>query len=76
MIHGEAAEEGKDVLNCILRSDEVEEGGKGMSDEHPVRGGLAGGKEVDFVEGSKRVVVKGDIDGDVDCRKGIVGDAG
>lgn len=69
MIHGKAVEEGKDVLNCILGSDEVEEGRKGVGDEHSVRGGFAGGEEVDFVESSKRVVVESDIDGEVDCRK-------
>ena len=73
MIHGEAAEEGKHVLNCILGGDEGEEGGKGMGDEHSVRRGFAGGEEVNFVEGSKRVVIESDVDGKVDCRKGVVG---
>lgn len=73
VVHGEAAEEGENIGNGVLRRDAVEILGQGMGDEDAVVGRLAAGVEVDLFEGGEVVVVKGQIDGVVDvCGEGVV----
>jgi hypothetical protein len=77
VIHGEATEEGKDILDGLLWSDILEVGGKSVGDEDAVEGGFAAGVEIYLLEGAEAVVVDGEVDGDVGWgREAIVGVGG
>jgi hypothetical protein len=75
VIHGEATEEGKDILDGLLGGDILEVGGKSVCDEDAVESGLATGVEIYLLEGAEAVVVDGEVDGNVGWRgEAIVGE--
>lgn len=77
VIHGEATEEGEDILDGLLGGDTLEVGGKSVGDEDAVESGFAAGVEIYLLEGAEAVVVDGEVDGDVGWgREAIVGGEG
>jgi len=77
VIHGEATEEGEDILDGLLGGNVLEVGRKSVGDEDAVERSLAAGIKIYLLEGAEAVVVDGEVDGEVGWgREGIVSGLG